>query len=145
MSTVIVNPGTLERKWWVVDATDVVLGRLASNVARLLSGKHKASFSPAHDHGDFVVVINADKVALTGNKRTEIRYFNHSQYPGGWRNLSLAQVTSKRPDYPIRHAVAGMLPKNPLGRAMGAKLFVYAGDKHPHAAQKPEAFPLRKA
>ena len=145
MTTVTVNPGTLERKWWVIDARDVVLGRLASNAARLLLGKHKASFSPAHDVGDFVIVINADHVALTGTKRTDIRYFNHSQYPGGWRNLSVAQVSAKRPDYPVRHAINGMLPKTPLGRAIGSKLYVYGGDKHPHAAQKPEAFDVRKA
>ena len=114
MTTVTVNPGTLERKWWVIDARDVVLGRLASNAARLLLGKHKASFSPAHDVGDFVIVINADHVALTGTKRTDIRYFNHSQYPGGWRNLSVAQVSAKRPDYPVRHEICS---SEPLKRA----------------------------
>jgi large subunit ribosomal protein L13 len=145
MTTVTINPGTVERKWWVIDARDAVLGRLASTAATLLAGKNKKTFSPAHDHGDFVIIINADKVAMTGNKRLEMRYFNHSQYAGGWRNLSVAQVEAKRPGYPVRHAILGMLPHNPLGRAMGAKLHVYAGDKHPHAAQKPEVFALRKA
>lgn len=145
MTTVTINPGTVERKWWVIDARDAVLGRLSSTAARLLAGKHKKTYSPAHDHGDFVIIINADKVAMTGNKRLEMRYFNHSQYAGGWRNLSVAQVEAKRPGYPVRHAILGMLPHNPLGRAMATKLHVYAGDKHPHAAQKPEVFELRKA
>jgi large subunit ribosomal protein L13 len=145
MTTVTLNPGTLERKWWVIDARDAVLGRLASTAARLLTGKHKATYNPAHDHGDFVIIINADKVAMTGNKREEIRYFNHSQYAGGWRNLSVAQVEAKRPGYPVRHAIEGMLPKNPLGRKMATKLHVYAGEQHPHAAQKPQAFEVRKA
>lgn len=145
MTTVTINPGTVERKWWVIDARDAVLGRLSSTAARLLAGKHKKTYSPAHDHGDFVIIINADKVAMTGNKRLEMRYFNHSQYAGGWRNLSVAQVEAKRPGYPVRHAILGMLPHNPLGRAMATKLHVYAGDKHPHEAQKPQVFELRKA
>jgi large subunit ribosomal protein L13 len=145
MKTVTINPGTLERKWWVIDARDAVLGRLSSTAARLLIGKHKTTYSPAHDHGDFVIVINADKVAMTGNKRQDIRYFNHSQYAGGWRNLSVAQVSAKRPGYPVRHAILGMLPHNTLGRHMAAKLHVYAGEQHPHAAQKPEAFPLKSS
>lgn len=145
MTTVTINPGTVERKWWVIDARDAVLGRLSSTAARLLVGKNKKTYSPAHDHGDFVIIINADKVAMTGNKRLDMRYFNHSQYAGGWRNLSVAQVEAKRPGYPVRHAILGMLPHNPRGRAMATKLFVYAGDKHPHAAQKPEAYDLRKA
>jgi large subunit ribosomal protein L13 len=145
MKTVTINPGTLERKWWVIDARDAVLGRLSSTAARLLIGKHKKTYSPAHDHGDFVIVINADKVAMTGNKRQDIRYFNHSQYAGGWRNLSVDQVSAKRPGYPVRHAILGMLPHNALGRQMASKLHVYAGEQHPHGAQKPEAITLRKA
>jgi large subunit ribosomal protein L13 len=144
MKTVIVNPGTLERKWWVIDARDAVLGRLATQAARLLVGKHKTTYSPAHDHGDFVIVINADKVAMTGNKREDIRYFNHSQYAGGWRNLSVAQVTAKRPGYPVKHAILGMIPKNALGRQIGTKLHIYAGETHPHGAQNPQAFALIK-
>jgi large subunit ribosomal protein L13 len=145
MTTVTINPGTVERKWWVIDARDAVLGRLSSTAARLLVGKHKKTYAPAHDHGDYVIIINADKVVMTGNKRQDMRYFNHSQYAGGWRNLSVAQVEAKRPGYPVRHAILGMLPHNTLGRAMATKLHVYAGDKHPHEAQKPEAFDLRKA
>jgi len=146
MTTVTIDPGTVERKWWVIDARDAVLGRLSSTAARLLVGKHKKTYSPAHDHGDFVIIINADKVAMTGNKRLDMRYFSHSQYAGGWRNLSVAQVEAKRPGYPVRHAILGMLPHNPRGRAMATKLHVYAGDKHPHAAQKPEVFEIsRKA
>jgi large subunit ribosomal protein L13 len=145
MKTVIVNPGTLERKWWVIDAREAVLGRLASTAARLLLGKHKSSYSPAHDHGDFVIVINAEKIVMTGNKRQDIRYFNHSQYAGGWRNLSVDQISIKRPNYPVQHAILGMLPHNALGRQMASKLHVYAGDKHPHEAQKPEVLSLKKA
>ena len=145
MNTVTVNPVTVERKWWVIDARDAVLGRLASTAARLLTGKHKTSFNPAHDHGDFVIVINADKVAMTGNKRLDMRYFNHSQYAGGWRNLTVAQVEAKRPGYPVKHAILGMLPKNTLGRQLASKLHVYAGEQHPHAAQKPEAYALKSS
>ncbi len=145
MNTVTVNPDTLERKWWVIDAQDAVLGRLSSTVSRLLMGKHKASYSPAHDHGDFVVIINADKIVMTGNKRLEMRYFSHSQYAGGWRNLSVDEVSANRPGYPVRHAILGMLPKNPLGRQIAKKLFIYADDKHPHAAQKPEVLKIGKA
>lgn len=145
MKTVTVNPGTLERKWWVIDAREAVLGRLASTAARLLVGKHKTTYSPEHDHGDFVIVINADQIVMTGNKRQDMRYFNHSQYAGGWRNLSVAQVSAKRPGYPVKHAILGMLPHNPLGRAMATKLHIYAGDKHPHEAQKPEPFVIKSA
>lgn len=145
MKTQTINPATLAKKWWVIDAQEAVMGRLSTAAARLLMGKHKASYDPSHDHGDFVVIINAEKVAMTGTKREDIRYFNHSQYPGGWRNLSVAQVMVSRPGYPIRHAILGMLPHNTLGRDMARKLHIYTGDKHPHAAQKPEAFALRKA
>lgn len=144
MKTVTANPDTLERKWWVIDAHEAVLGRLSSTAARLLMGKHKSSYSPAHDHGDFVIVINAEKIVMTGNKRQEMRYFSHSQYAGGWRNLSVDEVSANRPGYPVRHAILGMLPHNSLGRQMARKLHIYAGDQHPHAAQKPEAFELRK-
>jgi large subunit ribosomal protein L13 len=143
MKTVTANPQNETRKWWVIDAKDAVLGRLSTTAAKLLMGKHKASYHPAHDHGDFVVIINADKVALTGTKREDIRYFNHSQYPGGWRELTVAQAQSNRPGYPIRHAIHGMLPHTDLGRAIEKKLHIYDGENHPHAAQKPEPVKIR--
>jgi len=143
MKTLTTNPKAESRKWWVIDARDVVLGRLSSTAARLLMGKHKKTYDPSHDHGDFVVVINAEKVAFTGNKREDIRYFNHSQYPGGWRNLSVSQVMTSRPGFPIRHAILGMLPHNTRGRDMARKLHIYDGDQHPHTAQKPEPAVIR--
>jgi large subunit ribosomal protein L13 len=145
MKTVTANPTTLERKWWVIDAREAVLGRLSSTAARLLMGKHKRSYSPSHDHGDFVVVINAEQIVMTGNKRQDMRYFNHSQYAGGWKNLSVAEVSANRPGYPVRHAILGMLPHNTLGRNIAKKLHVYEGDKHPHGAQKPEVISLKNA
>ena len=138
MKTPTINPETFPKKWWVIDARETVLGRLSSTAAKLLIGKHKKTYDPSHDHGDFVIVINAEKVALTGNKREDIRYFNHSQYPGGWRNLSVAQVQASRPGFPVKHAILGMLPHNTLGRQMAKKLHIYDGDQHPHGAQKPE-------
>ncbi|MCD6025456.1 MAG: rplM [Fibrobacteria bacterium] len=145
MKTVTANPTTIERKWWVIDAREAVLGRLSSTAARLLMGKHKRTFSPSHDHGDFVIVINAEHIVFTGNKRQDMRYFNHSQYAGGWKNLSVAEVSANRPGFPVRHAILGMLPKNTLGRHIGQKLHVYEGDKHPHGAQKPELITLKSA
>jgi large subunit ribosomal protein L13 len=142
MKTATINPKTQPRKWWILDAQDAVLGRLASMAARLLMGKHKKTYDPSQDHGDFVVIVNAEKVALTGKKREEIRYFNHSQYPGGWRELSVAQVQANRPGYPIRHAVLGMLPHNSRGKGMATKLHIYDGDAHPPGAQKPEPISL---
>lgn len=143
MKTLTVNPETFPKKWWVIDASDVVLGRLSSTAAKLLMGKHKKTYDPAHDHGDFVIVINADKVAFTGNKRQDMRYFNHSQYPGGWRNLSVDQVSVSRPGFPLRHSILGMLPHTNLGRDIARKLHIYTGDKHPHGAQKPEPVVIR--
>ncbi len=144
MKTVTVNPRNLARRWWVLDAQGAVMGRLASTAARLLMGKHKKAYSPEHDHGDFVIVINAEKVTMTGNKREEIRYFNHSMYPGGWRELTVSQAMANRPGYPVRHAILGMLPHNSRGRAMAKKLHIYDGEKHPHGSQKPEAHAVGK-
>ena len=143
MATPTINPETFAKKWWVIDASQAPLGRMSTAAARLLMGKHKKTYDPAHDHGDFVVVINAEKMVLTGTKREDIRYFNHSQYPGGWRNLSVAQVQNSRPGFPVKHAILGMLPHNNLGRDMARKLHIYDGDKHPHAAQKPEPVKFR--
>ena len=137
------KPADVERAWFVVDATDVPLGRLASEVAPILRGKHKATYAPHIDGGDFVVVVNADKVHLSGNKEIEKIYFRHSGYPGGLRAETLSEVREKHPERLVEIAVRGMLPKNRLGRQILRKLRVYAGPDHPHAAQKPEPMTLR--
>ena len=142
MRTYTPKPGDVERTWHVIDATDVVLGRLATQVATLLRGKHKATFAPHVDTGDFVIVVNADKVALTGNKRDGKLAYRHSGYPGGLRAVPYGDLLAKRPERVIEKAVRGMLPKTSLGRAQLRKLKVYAGPEHPHAAQKPQPFDI---
>lgn len=127
-----------DRKWYLVDAKDQVLGRLATEVARVIRGKHKAIFTPNMDTGDFVVVINADKVKVTGKRENLKEYIRHSGYPGGQRTTSFQEMMQKKPEFVIQKAVKGMLPKNRLGRQLIKKLKVYAGDDHPHQAQKPE-------
>jgi large subunit ribosomal protein L13 len=136
------KPNDVERQWYVIDATDVVLGRLASHVATLLRGKHKPIFAPHVDTGDFVIVINADKVALTGNKLEQKKAYRHSGYPGGLRAVSYGELMDKRPDRAVEKAVRGMLPKNSIARQQLSKLKVYGGDKHPHQAQKPVPFEI---
>jgi len=136
------KPGDVERTWHVIDATDVVLGRLATQVATLLRGKHKATFAPHVDGGDFVIVINADKVALTGNKREQKLAYRHSGYPGGLRAVPYSKLLETHPERAIEKAVRGMLPKTTLGRGQLSKLKVYAGAEHPHAAQKPQTFEI---
>jgi large subunit ribosomal protein L13 len=136
------KPGDVERTWHVIDATDVVLGRLATQVATLLRGKHKATFAPHVDGGDFVIVINADKVALTGNKRETKLAYRHSGYPGGLRSVTYAELLAKRPERAVEKAVRGMLPKNSLAAQQLSKLKVYAGPEHPHAAQQPTPFEI---
>lgn len=142
MRTYTPKPGDVERTWHVIDATDVVLGRLASHVATLLRGKHKATFAPHVDSGDFVIVVNADKVALTGNKREQKLAYRHSGYPGGLRAVPYSELLAKRPERAVEKAVRGMLPKNSLARTQMGKLKVYAGPEHPHAAQKPQPFEI---
>jgi large subunit ribosomal protein L13 len=137
------KPGEVERRWHVIDANDVILGRLASQAATLLRGKHKPQFAPHVDTGDFVVVVNAEKIALTGQKRDELRY-RHSGYPGGLSSRTVGQLLETRPERVIELAVKGMLPKNSLGRAQLKKLKVYAGPEHPHAAQKPQPFEIKQ-
>lgn len=127
-----------QQKWFVVDAQDYVLGRLASQVAHILRGKHKPNFAPHQDVGDFVVVINAEKIKLTGRKADQKTYFRHSGYPGGEKHIPYRKMLAEHPDRIIEHAVRLMLPKNALGRSMLKKLKVYAGDQHPHQAQVPE-------
>jgi ribosomal protein L13, bacterial type len=132
----------VERQWYVIDATGVVLGRLASQIATLLRGKHKPIFAPHVDTGDFVIVVNADKVVLTGKKLEQKKAYRHSGYPGGLRAMSYSELMQKRPERVVEKAVRGMLPKNSLGRKMAKKLKVYAGPDHPHQAQKPVPFEI---
>jgi large subunit ribosomal protein L13 len=136
------KPADIQRDWLIVDATDVVLGRLASHVATLLRGKHKASFAPHMDMGDFVIVVNADKVALTGSKLEKKKAYRHSGYPGGLTATSYSELLEKNPARAVEKAVRGMLPKNSIGRAQFGKLKVYAGPEHPHAAQQPKPYTL---
>lgn len=138
METFTAKPLDLTRSWYVVDASGKTLGRVSSEIARRLRGKHKPEYTPHVDTGDYIIVINAKKVRVTGNKRTEKRYYRHSGYPGGIKAITFAQMMQKAPERVIEHAVKGMLPKGPLGRAMYRKLKVYAGPDHTHAAQKPQ-------
>ena len=138
MKTYMPNEATVERKWYVVDAAGCTLGRLSSEVAKVLRGKNKAIFTPHADTGDFVIVINAEKVAVTGKKLDQKIYNRHSEYVGGMKETPLREKLAKAPTEVVEHAVRGMLPKGPLGNKMYKKLFVYAGAEHPHAAQKPE-------
>jgi large subunit ribosomal protein L13 len=142
MRTLSAKTNEVDRDWHVVDATDQPLGRLASKVATVLRGKHRPDFTPHADAGDFVIVINADKVKLTGNKLDKKFYFRHSGYPGGIKATSYRELLEKRPEKAIEKAVWGMLPKNHIGRRTHKKLKVYAGPKHPHAAQKPAPLAL---
>ena len=144
MRTYSPKPGEVTRTWHVIDAEDVVLGRLATQVATLLRGKHKPTFAPHVDTGDFVIIVNAGKVALTGNKRDQKFAYRHSGYPGGLRKRSFGELLDSRPDRLLEKVVKGMLPKNKLGRAQGKKLKVYAGPDHPHAAQQPQPFEIAK-
>jgi len=143
MKTYVTNPGEVEREWYVVDATGQTLGRLASRVATVLRGKHKPVYSPSIDTGDHVIVINADKIHVTGRKLDQKIYYRYSGYPGGLKETTLRNMLDKRPTRVIRLAVRGMLPKNRLGRQMLKKLKIYAGSDHPHAAQQPKPLVLR--
>ena len=138
MKTFMASPATIDRKWYVVDATGMTLGRLASEVAKVLRGKNKAIFTPHIDTGDYVIVINAEKISVTGRKLDQKIYYQHSAYVGGMKETTLREKLNKKPVEVIEHAVKGMLPKGPLGREMYKKLYVYAGPEHNHAAQKPE-------
>lgn len=138
MKTAIVNPATIERKWYVVDATNMTLGRLASEVAKVLRGKNKPIFTPFLDMGDYVIIVNADKVKVTGRKLDQKIYYHHSGYVGGLKQTTLREMMARKPERVVELAVKGMLPKGPLGRQMYTKLHVYAGPEHKQAAQKPE-------
>jgi large subunit ribosomal protein L13 len=142
LKTYHAKPGEVTREWLLVDATDVTLGRLASEVAQILKGKRKPQYTPHVDTGDFVIVINAAKVRITGNKLADKSYVHHTGHPGGLRDVPLSRMMERHPERVIEKAVKGMLPKNTLGRAMGRKLKVYAGPEHPHEAQKPRQITL---
>lgn len=137
-TTIATTPKDVERQWWVVDARGKTLGRLASQIAPLLKGKNKPYYAPYIDTGDFVIVVNCDKIHVTGNRMDQKRYYRYSGYPGGLRSLTLREMLNRHPDRVIKMAVRGMLPKGPLGRDMLRKLRVYTGEEHPHEAQKPE-------
>lgn len=138
MKTFMASPSTIDRKWYVVDAADMTLGRLASEVAKILRGKNKAIFTPHMDTGDYVIVVNAEKIKVSGKKLDQKVYYHHSGYVGGMKETTLREKLEKKPEQVIELAVKGMLPKGPLGRQMYTKLHVYAGPEHAHAAQKPE-------
>ena len=139
MKSFMASPATIERKWYVVDAADMTLGRLASEVDKVLRGKNKPTFTPHIDTGDYVIVVNAEKVKVTGKKLDQKIYYHHSDYVGGMKETTLREMLAKKPEKVVELAVKGMLPKGPLGREMYTKLFVYAGPEHKHQAQKPEA------
>ena len=143
MKSFVASPATIERKWYVVDAADQTLGRLTSQVAAILRGKNKPTFTPNVDTGDYVIVINADKIKVTGKKMDQKIYYNHSDYVGGMRETTLREMMAKKPEKVIELAVKGMLPKGPLGRSMITKLHVYAGPEHEQAAQKPEVLEIK--
>lgn len=138
MNSYMASPSTIERKWYVVDAAGCTLGRLSSQVAAILRGKNKPTFTPHFDAGDYVIIVNAEKIKVSGNKLNEKIYYHHSDYVGGMKETTLKEMLAKKPERVIELAVKGMLPKGPLGREMYKKLFVYAGPDHKHEAQKPE-------
>ena len=144
MKTFMANANTVERKWYIVDADGMTLGRLASQVAAVLRGKNKPVFTPNCDTGDHVVIINASKVVLSGKKLDQKFYYHHSGFPGGLKETSYRKLMAEKPEFAVKHAIIGMLPKGPLGRQMAKKLRVYAGAEHEHEAQKPEVLELFK-
>ncbi len=143
MKTYVAKAAEVERKWYVIDAEDLVLGRVATVVASILRGKHKAEFTPFVDTGDYVIVVNAEKVRLTGNKENKKTYRRHSLYPGGLKEISFKEMQAKHPERLLKLAVKGMLPKNALGRQMIKKLKIHAGPEHPHQAQQPEVWEMK--
>ena len=143
MNSYMQKKETVDRKWYVIDAEGQVLGRVAAKAAHMLRGKHKATYTPHIDCGDYIIIINAEKAVLTGNKMEDKKYYNHSMYPGGLRVRTAKEMQEKYPVEMVERAVKGMLPHNRLGRQMGKKLFVYAGAEHPHMAQKPEVMEIK--
>ena len=143
MKSFVASPSTIERKWYVVDATGHTLGRLSSEVAKILRGKNKPTYTPSIDTGDYVIVVNADKIKVSGNKLNDKVYYSHSDHIGGFKSITLKDLLAKDSTEVIKHAVKGMLPKGPLGRSMFTKLFVYAGPDHKQQAQKPEVLEIK--
>ncbi len=143
MNTYMAKTADVQRKWYIVDAQDVVLGRLASHVASVLRGKHKPTYTPHVDSGDYVIIINAEKAVLTGKKLDQKIYYHHSGYPGGLSETPYRKLMAEKPEFAVKKAIVGMLPKGPLGRDMAKKLRVYAGAEHEYAAQKPEKLELK--
>lgn len=143
MKSFMASPATIERKWYVIDATGHTLGRLSSEIAKILRGKNKPTYTPHIDTGDYVIVVNADKIKVTGKKLDQKIYYNHSDYVGGMRETTLRELNAKKPGEAVKLAVKGMLPKGPLGRQMITKLHVYAGPEHNNAAQKPEVLEIK--
>ncbi|RKD32635.1 50S ribosomal protein L13 [Lacrimispora algidixylanolytica] len=143
MKTFMASPATIERKWYVVDATGYTLGRLASELAKVLRGKNKPIYTPHADCGDYVIVVNADKISVTGKKLDQKIYYNHSEYVGGMKETTLREMMAKKPERVMELAIKGMLPKGPLGRSMITKLHVFAGPEHDHAAQKPVVLDIK--
>ena len=144
MKSYMASPSTIERKWYVVDATGHTLGRLTSEVANVLRGKNKPTYTPHIDTGDYVIIINADKIVVSGKKLDQKIYYRHSDYVGGMKETTLKDMLAKKPEYVLEHAVKGMLPKGPLGRQMFKKLHIYAGAEHGHEAQKPEVLEIKE-
>ena len=144
MKSYMASPSTIERKWYVVDAEGLTLGRLASETAKILRGKNKPTFTPHIDTGDYVIIVNADKVKVTGKKLDQKIYYHHSGYAGGLKETKYRKLIAEKPEFAVRHAIVGMLPKGPLGRQMATKLRIYAGPEHEQAAQKPEVLELIK-
>lgn len=142
MKTFVAKPDTIKRDWYVVDATGKTLGRIATEIASRLRGKHKPEYTPFMDTGDYIIVVNAEKVVVTGNKTTDKIYYAHSGFPGGIKSISFDKLIAKKPEMVIQSAVRGMLPKGPLGRAMFRKLKVYAGSNHDHVAQQPQVLDI---
>ncbi|MCR5623908.1 MAG: 50S ribosomal protein L13 [Lachnospiraceae bacterium] len=144
MKTYVATPSDIERKWYVVDATDHTLGRLASEVANILRGKNKPIYTPSVDTGDYVIIVNADKIKVTGKKLDQKMYYHHSDYVGGMKEINLKKLLETKPERVLEHAIIGMLPKGPLGRQMAKKLHIYAGADHKHEAQKPEVLEIKE-
>lgn len=142
MKTIVAKTEEVTRDWYLVDAENQVLGRIATTIANVLRGKNKPTFTPSVDTGDFIIVVNAEKIALTGNKRADKMYYSHSGYPGGIKSITAGKLLDKKPEDLIKHAVKGMLPKNKLARHMLSKLKIYAGSEHPHKAQQPKALTI---
>jgi len=138
MNTIFLKPGQIQRKWYVIDAEGVTLGKLAVKVATLLRGKHRPYYAPHQEMGDYVIVVNAEKVTVSGRKRTDKIYYHHTGYPGALRSRTFEEAIDKKPTFPVEHAIKGMLPKNRLGRKLFGNVKVYAGSDHPHVAQQPE-------